>query len=158
MHMKSAIIYYSTYRNNTEKIASLFAQKLNAELVNLKENKKINIENYDLIGFGSGIYRESMSPKLIKYVNTLDLKDKYVFVFSTSGIGLRFYNKKLLNLLKSKGAICKGSFACKGTFQSREFSDNRIFEILSRFSEGHPDEKDLYKAEKFIENLIKNFN
>jgi len=88
--MKSAIIYYSTYRNNTEKIASLFAQKLNAELVNLKENKKINIENYDLIGFGSGIYRESMSPKLIKYVNTLDLKDKYVFVFSTSGIGLRF--------------------------------------------------------------------
>lgn len=31
--MKSLIIYYSTYRKNTEKIAQLFAEKLGCELM-----------------------------------------------------------------------------------------------------------------------------
>ncbi len=152
--MKTLIIYYSAYRNNTEKIARAFANKINSDLVNLKELQKVNIDDYHLIGFGSGIYRESMSQKIFDYVERLDLKGKNVFVFSTSGVGMKFYNKKLINLLESKGAICKGSFACKGSFQSRDFSNNRIFEFLSKFSEDHPNKDDLHKAEKFIEKLI----
>ncbi|MFU0825825.1 hypothetical protein [Clostridium sp.] len=39
--MKSLIIYFSTYKNNTEKIAKIFANKINADLINLKNLKSL---------------------------------------------------------------------------------------------------------------------
>lgn len=152
--MKSLIIYSSTYKNNTKKVAEVFAKIIKADLVNLKNTKEIIIDNYDLVGFGSGVYKESMAPQLFSFVKKLNLKGKDVFVFSTSGVGRGFYNTKLIKCLEMKGAKCKGSFACKGNFVSRDFSDNKIFEIMSKFSQGHPNDKDLNKAEKFIEKVI----
>ena len=35
--MKSLIIYCSDYKNNTEKIARIFAKKLDCELINIKD-------------------------------------------------------------------------------------------------------------------------
>lgn len=150
--MKSLIIYYSKYNNNTEKIAKIFADKTNADLIKINDSEPINIstENYSLIGFGSGVYNESLSPKLFNIVEKLNLKGKNVFVFSTSSIGFKFYNKKIINILKSKGAICKGSFACKGNF---DYKGKKIFELISKGSQGHPNDEDYNKASNFIENL-----
>ncbi len=152
--MKFLVIYYSTYKNHTEKIAKLFAEKMNADIVNIKNTKDIIIDDYDLIGFGSGIYKESMAPQIFSCVGRLNLKNKGVFVFSTSGAGMRYYNNKLIKLLEEKGSSCKGSFACKGSFVSRDFSDNRIFDFMSRFALGHPNDKDLRKAEEFIKKVM----
>lgn len=152
--MKSLIIYYSTYKKHTEQIATVFAKKLNAELINVKQLGDRILDNYDLIGFGSGIYKESMAPQLISCVDKLSVMGKDVFVFSTSGVGMKYYNKKLIKLLESKGAKCIGSFACKGSFISRDFSDNKIFDFMSKFAKGHPNKEDIYKAEKFMEKVI----
>ncbi|QGU96187.1 flavodoxin [Clostridium bovifaecis] len=152
--MKSLIIYFSSYKNNTEKIAKVFADKINADLINLKNLKEIETDSYDLIGFGSGVYKERLAQQLFNSIEKLNLKDKKVFVFSTSGIGIKFYNNKLIKLLVSKGATNKGSFACKGSLVAREFSNNKIFDIVGRLSEGHPNDKDLRKAEEFIEKVI----
>lgn len=154
--MKTLIVYHSVHKYNTEKIAEAIARKINADLVNLKSTKEINLDNYNLIGFGSGVYKESMSSQLFSCAKGLDLKGKNVFVFSTSGIGMRFYNKKLIDLLNSNGAKCNGSFACKGSFVSKEFSNFKLFEFISKFAEGHPNGKDIEKAEKFIENVVIN--
>ena len=150
--MKSLIIYYSKYNNNTEKIAMIFADKINADLVNLNNSDSINIdiENYNLIGFGSGVYNENLSPILFNTVEKLNLKGKNVFVFSTSCVGFKLYNKKLIKILKSKGAICNGSFACKGNFI---YKNNKIFEFMSKRSEGHPNEQDFEKAIDFIKGI-----
>ena len=70
--MKSLIIYYSYYNKNTEKIAKILADKTNAEIINLKEtNIAVDLDSYDLIGFGSGVYNESLSPILYKAVEGL---------------------------------------------------------------------------------------
>lgn len=152
--MKSLIIYYSNYNKNTEKIAKVFAEKISADLLNINESKVINIdiESYDMIGFGSGVYDESLSKVLFQEVEKLSLKGKKVFVFSTSCVGLKLYNKKLIKMLSSKGAICIGSFACKGSFV---YNDNKIFEFFSRRSLGHPNKNDIIKAEQFIENMTR---
>jgi flavodoxin len=152
--MKSLIIYCSNYKNNTEKIARTFAEKTHSELINIKDVVDVNIESYDLIGFGSGIYKESMSPKIFKLVDNLNLVGKNVFVFSTSGVGMKFYNNKLTKLLASKGAVNKGSFACKGSFMAREFTNNKIFDIVGRLSQGHPNDKDFNEAENFIKKIV----
>jgi flavodoxin len=102
--MRALIIYCSDYNNNTEKIARIFAEKTDCELINIRDVNDINIENYNLIGFGSGVYRESLSLKILGLVDKLNLKGKNVFVFSTSGSGMKFYNNSLIKLLESKGA------------------------------------------------------
>lgn len=152
--MKSLIIYSSTYKGNTKRIAEVLGESIDADLVNLKSCKDINIQDYDLIGFGSGVYKESLSTQLFSCIERLNLQGISFFVFSTSGVGLTFYNKKLINFLKSKDAICKGSFACKGSFVSKDFSENKIFEIMSKLSKGHPNNKDFSKAEKFIKKIV----
>ncbi|KGK82241.1 flavodoxin domain-containing protein [Clostridium sp. HMP27] len=152
--MKSLIIYCSNYKKNTEKIAKIFAEKSNSELINIKDIDNVDIESYDLIGFGSGVYKESMSPKIFKFADKLNVRGKNIFVFSTSGIGMKFYNNKLIKLLVSKGAINKGSFACKGSFVAKEFTNIKLFDIIGRLSQGHPNDKDLRKAEEFIEKVL----
>lgn len=152
--MKTLIIYYSEYNKNTEKIAQVFAEKIDCELINVRDVSGINTENYSLIGFGSGVYRESLSPKVFKLVDKINLKDKNVFVFSTSGVGMKFYNNSIIKLLELKGAIIKGSFACKGSFTAREFTSIKIFDIMSKLSQGHPNNKDLKRAERFIVRVV----
>lgn len=152
--MKCLIIYSSQYKKNTEKIARIFAEKADSHLINAKDINDVDVKDYDLIGFGSGVYNESMSPRLFKIADKLDIKGKNVFVFSTSGAGLKFYNKSLIKLLASKGGIIKGSFACKGSFIAKEFTDNKIFDIIGRLSQGHPNDKDLKKAERFIDRVL----
>ncbi len=152
--MKALIIYWSTYRNNTEKIAEIFAQRMKADVINIKNTKEIAADGYDIIGFGSGVYKESMAPKIFNCVENLELAGKDVFVFSTSGVGGKHYNKKLMKQLETKGANIKGSYACKGSFSSKEFSNIKIFEIMSKFAQGHPDAKDLRKAELFINKIM----
>lgn len=154
--MKSLIIYYSIHNNNTEKIAKVFAKTIDCDLINIRhyDDKKIDIENYQLIGFGSGVYKEDLSSKIYKLLDKLDLKDKNTFVFSTSGVGMKFYNNGLIKQLESKGAINKGSFACKGNYRAKEFTDRKIFHIMSRLADGHPNDKDLKEVEKFIASLV----
>ena len=153
--MKTLIIYCSEYKKHTERIANIFKEKADCDLINIKNFKDTNVVNYDLIGFGSGVYKESLSPKIFKVINNLDLKGKNVFVFSTSGVGMKYYNNKLIKELVSKGAINKGSFACKGSFVARDFSNNKVFDIIGKLTKGHPNKKDFKKAEKFFESMIK---
>jgi flavodoxin len=152
--MKSLIVYCSEYKNNTEKIARIFAEKADCDLINIRDVSDINIENYNLIGFGSGVYRESLSPKVFRLIDKLNLKGKNVFAFSTSGVGKKFYNNSLIKLFESKGAINKGSFACKGSFIAREFTNKKIFDVMGRLSQGHPNDRDFKEAERFIMRVL----
>lgn len=152
--MKTLIIYCSEYKKHTEKIANIFKEKTNCDLINVKNFRDVNLESYNLIGFGSGVYIETLSPKLFKLVDKLDLNGKNVFVFSTSGVGMKYYNNKLIKVLISKGAINKGSFACKGSFIAKDFSDNKIFDIMGKLTKGHPNNKDFKKAEKFLGKML----
>ena len=79
--METLIIYCSDYKKNTEKIAQIFADTINCDLVNISDIDDISIDKYKLIGFGSGVYKESLSPKLFKLANELNLEGKKVFVF-----------------------------------------------------------------------------
>ena len=155
-NLKAVIFYSSDYRTNTEKIAEIMASEMGADYVNVGnfKNDNYSVEQYDLIGFGSGVYREDLSNDLYKLTERLMLKEKKVFVFSTSGIGMSFYNKRLLRHLTSKGAMSLGSFACKGSFTVSDFSEVKIFKLLGKSAEGHPDEKDLSNAKAFILKIM----
>ncbi|WP_281350135.1 hypothetical protein [Alkalibaculum sporogenes] len=43
--MKSLIVYCSEYKNNTEKIAQIFAKKANSDLINIRDFNDIDIND-----------------------------------------------------------------------------------------------------------------
>jgi flavodoxin len=80
--MKTAIIYKSIHHGNTKKIAEVMAKSLEADLMDLKDANPDMIKEYDLIGFGSGIYYYRPHKKLRKFVEGLDnVENKKAFTF-----------------------------------------------------------------------------
>ena len=68
--VKSLVIVFSYHHNNTEKIANACAKVLGAEVKTPQQVKPEEIAEYDLIGFGSGIYSATFDPSV------LDLADR----------------------------------------------------------------------------------
>lgn len=146
--MKTAIIYKSVHRGNTKKIAEVMAEALEADLFDLKDVNHAIINDYDLIGFGSGIYYYRPHKKLRKFVEELDnVENKKAFHFSTSGDGKYF--DWLEKNLSSKGFDVIGEFHCKGYYAYS------IKGIISRkgLNKGIPNEEDFNNARKFAESL-----
>ena len=148
--MKTVIIYKSVHRGNTKKIAEAIAEALEADLFDLKDVKKDIINEYDLIGFGSGIYYFKPHKELRKFVESIDnVENKKAFHFSTSGDGK--YNDWLEQNLSKKGFDVIGEFHCKGYYA---YSIKGILS-LKGLNKGRPDGTDLLDAKKFAESLKK---
>ncbi len=84
--MKALIIYKSIHLGNTKKIAEVMAKRLSADLTEPEAFDLNKIVDYDLIGFGSGIYSDKHHQSLLDLVDRLpDLKEKKsVCIFNSS--------------------------------------------------------------------------
>ena len=68
---KTLIICQSIHHGNTMKIAKVLADELNAEIKKPSEVKNEELDKYDLIGFGSGIYDDKHHNSLLNLVDKL---------------------------------------------------------------------------------------
>lgn len=148
--MKTLIIYESVHHGNTEKIAKAMAKPLNADMTRVEDINVNSLNNYDLIGFGSGIYYGKLHENMQKMIDGLSsLPEKKAFVFSTSGMGNKSYNNDIIHRLKEKRLNVVGSFASKG------YDTFGPFKLVGGIAKGRPDNNDLQKAKAFAEELIK---
>lgn len=145
--MKTLIIYKSYHHMNTEKVAKTMAEVMGAKLAKLEEVNPASLADYDLIGFGSGIYKWKHHNALLDFVGKLPPQKKSAFVFSTSGSG-RSFHKALLEALGQKGFAVKGEFNCAG------FDTFGPFKLIGGIKKGHPDAKDLDNARAFAKCLM----
>ena len=151
--MKCLIIYVSVHHGNTDKIARAMANALDADLLQVKHVDAGIVEQYDLIGFGSGIYFGRHHKSLLDIVCGLPLlRHKKAFIFSTSGLRrLRFihdFDKRLKQALERKGLEIVGEFSCRG------FDRFGAAMILGGINRGRPHSKDLRRAQDFARALI----
>jgi len=145
--MKTLIIYHSEHHGNTEKIARIISTVLNAELLRPQNKDIVGIDNYDLIGFGSGIYYRKFHKDIYSIIEKLpEQEGKKSFIFSTAGN--KTYSIKAHDLFKSKlkekGFQVIGEFSCPG------FDTALTPEGINK---GRPNASDLKAAENFAENL-----
>jgi len=147
--MKALVVCVSVHHGNTKKIADSIARTLGAEL--LKPEEVSNIQEYDLIGFGSGIYYWRHHRTLLSLVNRLpDSKNKKAFIFSTSGIIVKWLlHRSLKKRLLKKGFDIVGEFFCRG------FDTNGPLKLIGGINKGKPDEGDIRRAEEFGRTLKK---
>lgn len=150
--VKTLIICFSYHHKNTAKIASVFADILDAEIKTPLKVKPSDISKYDLIGFGSGIYFGKHHKVLLDLVDKLPHVTKKAFIFSTSG-GTRSIayksHQRLREKLQSKGFDIVGEFNCAG------FDTFGPFKIVGGLQKGRPNADDLRQAETFALKLAK---
>ena len=77
--MKTLIICESVHHGCTKKIADAMAATLNAEVKKSGEVDSGKLGEYDLIGFGSGIYMGKMHKILVKLVDNMPKLEKKCF-------------------------------------------------------------------------------
>jgi flavodoxin len=150
--MKALIIYISVHHGNTEKIAKVMANILDAALLQVKQADADILEQYDLIGFGSGIYFGKHHKSLLDFVDKLPMfGNKKVFIFSTSGLRkiwlVHDFDKALEERLRRKGFNIIGEFSCRG------LDTYRATKLVGGINKGRPNVQDLKQAEDFARGL-----
>lgn len=142
---------------NTEKVAQVMAETMNATLVRVEDVKHDELESYDIVGFGSGIYGGKTHRDILKLLDEMHPINRKVFIFSTSGIRGENYHDLLIEKLKYKGAEIIGEFNCPG--EVRPLGLNLDLKgPLGWFmgkNKGRPNEMDLNNARIFAENILK---
>jgi flavodoxin len=158
--MKCLLIVYSYHHNNTQKVAEVMAKVLDAEIKTPQQTNPEELQNYDLVGFGSGIDSGKNYPELLDFASKLpQVANKKAFVVSTSGMPVgvsgqqkveEYTNKchtALKATLQSKGYTIVGEFGCAG------FNTNKFLKYFGGINKGRPNEEDLKNAEVFAEKL-----
>jgi flavodoxin len=155
-HRKSLVVVFSYHHKNTEKIAKVMAGVLDAEVKTPHQVSPGELCDYDLIGFGSGIYSATFHASLLDLVDRLPPADnKCAFLFSTYGapavIADREFVEKnhdqIRKKLQEKGYRIIGEFGCAG------WNTNSFLKMLGGLNKGHPDADDLKNAEAFARDL-----
>ena len=150
--MKALLIYISVHHGNTEKVARNMASILDADLVPVKQADASMLEQYDLIGFGSGVYYGKHHENLLGFVDRLPVvRNKKAFIFSTSGLRkmplVHDFDKSLKERLRQKGFDIIGDFSCRG------YDTSRAAMILGGINRGRPNVRDLRRAEDFARRI-----
>ena len=83
--MKVLIIYDSEHHGNNKKIAKAMAEKVGADIVKAADVNLNKFEEYDIVGFGSGVYNGKLHKELSEILSKLSQQDdKKAFIFSTT--------------------------------------------------------------------------
>jgi len=153
--MKFLLVLYSYHHMNTEKIAKVFAKVLDAQIKTPQQIDLEKLQDYSLIGFGSGIYSEKHHKSLLDLADNLpQVTNKNAFIFSTSAMMGKDKVAKdhslLREKLQSKGYLIVDEFACKG------FNTNSFMKYFGGMNKRRPNAEDLKHAEEFAQNLKQN--
>lgn len=150
--MKILAVVESAHQGNTLKIAKAMAEAAPVTITDVENAPKYNFHDYDIVGFGSGIYYGKHDKKLLELVGKFCDEKEYTFVFSTYGAGsAEKNNKPLVELLEKKNKVVLGTFGCKGL--DKFF----VFKLFGGTNKGRPDEHDLKNAREFILDVIKKY-
>jgi flavodoxin len=148
--VKTLVICFSYHHKNTAKIALVFASTLNAETKTPSEVNPNGLSEYDLIGFGSGIYFGKHHKSLLDLANKLpQVTNKKAFIFSTSGQtgNTSKFHKQLREKLQSKGFNIVGEFNCAG------LDTYGLMKIVGGLNKERPNKDDIKQAEAFAQSL-----
>ncbi len=156
--MKSLIVCYSYHHNNTQKIAEVMAKVLGAQIKSPQEAIPEELDEYNLVGFGSGIYSYQHHTSLLNLVDkSPQVTNRKAFGFSTTGAPSAFgesalekaleQHVPLKEKLESKGYVIVDEFICAG------FNTNSFLRLFGGINKGRPNAQDLKHAEEFAQRM-----
>ena len=143
--MRKAIVYTSVHHGNTEKLVKRIAEECQVDLIDAIKQMNADLNDYDMIGFASGIYYSKFHQSILKFSEENLSADKKVFLICTYGGSANF--KSIEQILDKKHASVVGKFGCKG------YDTFGPFKLVGGIAKGHPDEEDMKNAVDFVKGL-----
>lgn len=145
--MKTAICYYSRHHGNTRSVLEAMAQEGETALIDVTARQAVRLEEYDCVGFASGIYGFEMHKAVVEYARQYLPQGKPVFFVYTYGGAKGTGAKALAELAREKDCPVLGEFSCKG------YDTFGPFKLVGGIAKGHPDGRDLENARQFYRNI-----
>ena len=146
--MKPLIVFYSK-TGNTDLVSHRMAAVLGADIIPAERIKESDLKGRKLVGLGSGIYGMRHHKSLFKAAELIP-KNCKVFIFSTSGVKIKF-------LIKFAHSFLRKKLASRGIKITREWNcpghDRFVLLEWLGINLGRPDDEDLRKAERFVKSL-----
>lgn len=149
--MKTAIIYYSKHHKNTKQLLDAIKSASSDEitLLDVTEKCSVNLEEYDLIGYASGIYYSKFEKRVLEFAKNNTPNGKDVFLIYTYGAEKSGYGKAIRESLTGTNANILGEFGCLG------FNTFGPFKLIGGIAKNHPNRTDIDNAISFYHNLCK---
>lgn len=147
--MKTAICYYSYHHGNTRKVLEAMAENQTIDLIDVTARTAVHLEDYDVIGFASGIYAGKFHDAVIHFAEQYLPNNKDVFFVYTYAVYRASYTKSITAAVAAKNANILGSYSCKG------FNTFGPFKLVGGTAKGHPNADELSKAKEFYRSLSK---
>ena len=149
---KTLVICKSVHHHSTARVAERIANVLRAEVLPPEEVPYTSLDEYGLVGFGSGVYYGRFHEALVSWVRGLPeqaLARKPAFVFSTSGLSClwKLWHGPFTRELARKGFDVLGEFHCRG------FDSWGPLWLTGGINRRHPDERDLARAAEFARTM-----
>ena len=145
--MKPDIFYYSRHHGNTRSVLEAMAQEGETALIDVTARQSVRLEEYDCVGFASGIYGFEMHKAVVEYARQYLPQGKPVFFVYTYGGAKGTGAKALAELAREKDCPVLGEFSCKG------YDTFGPFKLVGGIAKGHPDGRDLENARQFYRNI-----
>ncbi|MHA1916208.1 MAG: flavodoxin family protein, partial [Promethearchaeota archaeon] len=168
------LVAYFTNTGNTEKVAkaiyeALVEEQQDVTLLTIKECDPGALNSYDLIIFGSGIYAETISKKIVRLVKKATELPAKIAGFHTYGrpkIYKGVFNNALGEILTKHNSKLIAESGCMG--ENKGMTREQSLQWISGMPEeeqeearknmdnavGHPDKEDLENAKKFAKSLL----
>ena len=102
--MRKAIVYTSVHHGNTEKLVKRIAEECQVDLIDAIKQMNADLNDYDMIGFASGIYYSKFHQSILKFSEENLSADKKVFLICTYGGSANF--KSIEQILNKKSCQC----------------------------------------------------
>ena len=145
--MKTAICYYSRHHGNTRKVLEAMAGEGGAELIDVTARRAVRLEEYDCIGFASGIYYGTFQEGVLQFARQYLPEGKDVFFVCTYGVFRPGYSSAIGRIARERGCRVLGTFGCRG------FDTFGPFRLVGGIAKGRPNERDLDKARSFFRQI-----
>jgi flavodoxin len=144
------LILYASKSGNTKKLADAIANQINAPTIKISADTtpaQADLESYDLIFLGTGLYAGTPNEDLVCYLKNLDLKTAKPFALFITWGGAPRSDKmalaKLRVLLKAKGQrVLEEHFAAFGGWRG----------ILMK--RGHPKPEEIQAAATWAKGIV----
>ena len=143
--MRKAIVYTSVHHGNTEKLVKRIAEECQVDLIDAIKQMNADLNDYDMIGFASGIYFSKFHQSILEFAEKNLPDDKKIFLICTYGGSANY--KSIEQILDKKHASVVGKFGCKG------YDTFGPFKLVGGIAKGHPNEEDMKNAVDFVKGL-----
>lgn len=146
--MKTVIVYESTHHGNTKKLLDAIAEKHEVTLVDAVTEHSLSLEEYDVIGFASGIAFGKFYKKITAAAEKYLPENKKVFFIYSCGNNSKDLSAHIRGIAEKKNCVSLGSYGCKG------YDTYGPFGLIGGINKNHPDEKEIADAVSFYEKKI----